>query len=75
MKVYALRCVEGSNDPKIVWEKGTYPSHFASGNPTPNFEEAEIFTTEESVLRRKDLYSQLGCKFELLTFELISVEK
>ena len=73
MKIYALRCVNGIDDPKVYWTKDDWVGK-NMGNPVSDFTDAELFTDKNDALRRKENLEALGCEFKLVSFKLVEID-
>lgn len=71
MKIHALRCISGIDDPKVYWQTDDWVGK-NMGNPVPEFSDAEFFTDLSEVLRRKENLEKLGCEFKIVSFELVT---
>lgn len=71
MKVHALKCISGIDDPNVCWKAGDWIGK-NMGNPVPELSDAKFFDKAAAFLR-KDCLEILGCKFKIVSFELVEV--
>lgn len=72
MQLHTLRCVSGTDDPKISWKKDDWIGNHM-GNPVSDLATAEFFTSKDKAILRKELLESLGCEFKVVSFVLTEI--
>ena len=72
MKLHAIRCVSGVDDPKVFWTSGDwFGNDQFNGNPVTSQHNAKLFHEYDEAKGHKLRLETLGCKFIIVSWVLI----